>query len=218
MFSARESGSRQLPETRTGAIAGPIDYLQPQQSNGVLEEIQTRNKIFRVQIVETELCKNQYSCYKIWMLAQPVIAVGVIWGLCSWMAVPNRTIPTWPLVISVLLVIWNAVQSIVEFLAITQKKFSKADKALKSFCLFFTVLFICTIVMSLTVFNEVMASAASGWRIAASVIVSFGVIVLFYLCNLSGAVKVYQLLKKKSELQEAILDQSIDSRIITIVS
>lgn len=185
-----------------------ISTAETMAGSGVLAELQTRDKFFRVQLIENELYRNRHSCYKVWMLAQPVVAVGVIFGLCSGMAHPDENVPTWTLVISVLLTIWHTVHSVVEFLAIKQKSFIKAEKALKSFCLFIMVLFICTMAMSVTVFDNAMKDVAKGLQITVAVVVTFAVAIVYYLLNLSGAVKVYQILKKKAELQQNIEEES----------
>lgn len=184
-----------------------MNYIPPQPYGGVLAELQTRDQFFQVQLIENELYQRQHSMFKFFMLLNlPISAVLVIVFFVGLVSDIVDT-PAWILVLSIALTIWHAVHCFVEFQAIKMKSFSKAEKALKSMSLFIMSLFICMLAMLITMFWKV-EEMASTWKIIVPVVITFAASTGYYFGNISPAVKVYQVLKRKIELETSILQES----------
>lgn len=158
-------------------------------------------------MIENELYQKQHSLFKFFMILNlPISAILVIVFFVGLVTDMTDT-PKWILVLSILLTVWHAVHCFIAFQAVKMKSFAKADKALKSMSLFIMSFFICMMAMLVTMFWQ-MESMASTWRVVVPVVITFAATTGYYFGNISPAVKVYQVLKRKVDLETSILQES----------
>jgi len=199
--------SKYLPQSDTES--GRVQYLPPQQYGGLLEELASRDKSFKIKMTEDELNRNQFECYRCWLLIIILASLGTlggsIWLLCN----PIEQIQTWVVGLVVFLVAWNLIQCALEYLAIITRSFAQADAVMKSFCLFLLFGFASGVAVNIGLEMSYMEGKSSILKILIAVGVSLGMIVLFYLTILAGAIKVYVVLKKKQSLQTSLKEDII---------
>lgn len=203
--------SKYLPQSDNES--GRVQFLPPQQYGGLLEELASRDKSFRIKMTEDELNRNQFDCYRYWLLIIILASLGTIGGSIWLLCNPIEQIRTWVVGITLFLMTWNLMQCALEYLAIMTRSFAQADAAMKSFCLFLLFGFASGVAINYGLEMSYMEGKYGIIKILIAVGVSFGMIVLFYLTTLTGAIKVYVVLRKKQSLQTSLKEDVFPSQL-----
>lgn len=184
-----------------------LNYLPPQQYGGMPDELDTKDKNFKIQMADDELNRSQFSCYKWWLLIFIGVSLLSIAGFACLIFTSTKQTPRWITGLFAFLMIWNLLQCVVEYLAIRARDFVKAEKAVKSFCLFLLVIFISSVAINLRLEADYMQNKSGEARVLIAIIISFITTVLYYATTIPGAIKVYQVLKKKQNLEISLKEE-----------
>ena len=186
-----------------------LTYLPPQQyGGGMLDELASRDKYFKVQMIDNELNGNYFMCYKWWVMLLTPISF-LLTPLFIYISLqPISVVSFWFANLASFLTLWNSVQCFIEFQAVRTRDLFKAEKALGFFGVFSVILFLSSLAMNLTMMPGYMQGEGQHIKIPAAMISSLVAPVLFYLTVISGAVKVCKILRRKHELEKTIQQES----------
>ncbi len=175
--------------------------IPPQEYGGMFDELLAKDAQFKMQMTENELDSNYFSCYKCWIVLliplSIVFSIGSLWVFLD----SDLSVPSSLLIMGSILSLWNSVQCFMVLLAMRSRCVAKAEKSVVLFSLFLIVLFLCTILGHFVFGHHYMNDYQDELKFVVAVLVAFAVPLVFYFTTVSGAVKVYHILKRRKLLE-----------------
>jgi len=180
-------------------------YLPPQQYGGMLDDLVSKDKDFKMQQIDNELSSNYFACYKYWILFLIPISLFVCGGIFYFLSHPLLQVPSAFVYPVAILAGWNCFQCLLEYLAIKRRSVVLAERAVILYSIFLVILFLASIGLGLVFGPKYFTGISHSLKIPAAVLTGFAGPIFFYYSTVAGAVNVYHVLRRKHTLQKSLV-------------
>jgi len=174
--------------------------LPPQQYGGMLDDLLCKDTQFKIQMTENELNSNYFSCYRYWIIFLIPFSLMASGGFLWLLSHPAPSVPVTFIILASILAFWNAVQCLLEYISIRTKSVTKAEKTVIMFSVYLIILFLYSIGVCLIVEPKYLTGIGYELKIPTAIVTGIIVPIIYYYTTVSGAVKVYHILRRRQAL------------------
>lgn len=204
-FNPQNPVDKYFAQARNLGSFQKTSYLPPSQYGGMVDDLVSKDKDFKMQQIDNELNSNYFNCYKYWILFLIPLSLFIGAGVFYFLFNPLLQVPSAFVYLVALLSGWNLLQCCLEFLAIKRRSVVLAERAVILYSIYLVILFLGCMGMSLVIEPKYLNSISHNLKLPAAVVSGFAIPLGFYYTTVAGAVNVYHVLRRKHTIQKSLV-------------